>query len=163
MKGITHCIWFDNEAEEAAKFYTSIFKDGKIGRINHYTDEGKEIHGQPAGKVMTVEFSFGGQNYLGLNGGKIPGMERNFMHSIVVNCESQAEIDHYWDALLAGGGKPVECGWLTDRFGVSWQVVPVQLTEMMSDKDVNKVKRVTNAFLKMKKFDLAELKRAYAG
>lgn len=161
MPKISHCLWFDRQAEEAAKFYTSVFKGGKIGKISHYTDEGTEIHGMPEGLAMVVEFEILGQKYLALNGGPIFKFNESF--SIVVNCESQDEIDYYYKSLLEGGGEESQCGWLKDRFGVSWQITPTVLAEMMLDRDVEKVKRVTQAFLQMKKYDIAALKRAYEG
>ena len=160
MKGISHCLWFDNEAEEAVKFYTSIFKNSKVGKIARYNGEGKEIHGQPEGKVMTVEFELEGVKYVALNGGPIFKFNESF--SIMVNCESQSEIDYYWNA-LSKGGKEVQCGWLQDKFGLSWQIVPDVLAKMVADPDVTKSQRVTHAFLRMKKFDIAALQRAYEG
>lgn len=161
MKGISNCLWFDNEAEPAAKFYTSLFKNSKLGKIARYTSEGKEIHGQSEGKVMTVEFEIEGVKYIGLNGG--PVFKQSEAFSIVVNCESQEEIDHYWNAFIDGGGKASQCGWLRDKFGVSWQITPTILGKMVSDPDPVKAARVTKAFLKMKKFNIAELQKAYDG
>ncbi len=162
LKGqkITPHLWFDNEAEAAANFYVSVFKDSRIGRISHYVKAGFEVHGQPEGKVMTVEFELEGQKFIALNGG--PVFKFNEAISIIVNCENQAEVDYYWGKLTAGG-TIVQCGWLKDKFGVSWQVVPTVLAEMLRDKDVKKVERVTNAFLKMKKFDIAALEKAFKG
>jgi predicted 3-demethylubiquinone-9 3-methyltransferase (glyoxalase superfamily) len=160
MSTISHCLWFDGKAEQAAKFYTSIFKNGKIGKIARYGKEGFEIHGQPEGTVMTVEFEIDGMKYLGLNGGPIFKFTEAF--SIVVNCDTQEEIDYFWGKLTQGG-QEVECGWLKDQFGVSWQINPKILGEMLSDPDPRKVGRVTEAFLKMKKFDIAALRRAFEG
>jgi predicted 3-demethylubiquinone-9 3-methyltransferase (glyoxalase superfamily) len=162
MSKISHCLWFDREAEEAAKFYVSVFKDGKMGKVIHYsTDEGQEIHGMPKGLVMTAEFEIGGHKYVALNGGPI--FKHNESFSIVVTCENQEEIDYYWEKLMSGGGEESQCGWLKDRFGVSWQVTPAILQKMMSDPDLVKVRRVLHAFLRMKKYDIAALERAYAG
>ena len=160
MQKISHCLWFDRQAEDAAKFYTSVFKGGKIGKVTHYTEEGFEIHGMPTGTVMTVDFEIMGQKYMALNGGPI--FKFNEAFSIVVNCENQDEIDYYWKN-LSKGGQEIECGWLKDQFGLCWQIVPTVLSQMLSDPDQKKVKRVTHAFLKMKKFDIAELKKAYEG
>lgn len=160
MPKISHCLWFDRQAAEAAKFYVSIFKDGKLGKISYYSDEGFEIHGMPKGLAMVVEFEIAGQSYLALNGGSIFHFNESF--SIVVNCENQDEIDYYWKRLTDGGSE-VECGWLKDRFGVSWQITPTVLAEMMTDPDPEKVRRVTHAFLRMKKFDIRALESAYRG
>ena len=160
MQKITPCLWFDKEAEEAANFYTSIFKNSKIGRIIRYGEEGKEIHGQDAGTVMTVEFEINGQNYVGLNGG--PVFKFNEAVSFMVSAETQEEIDYYWEKLSAVP-EAEQCGWLKDQFGLSWQIVPETMDEMMADKDPERVARVTEAFLKMKKFNLAELENAYQG
>lgn len=161
MKGLSHCLWFDKEAEEAAKLYTSIFKNSKIKKTARYNGEGKEIHGQDEGKVMTVEFEIEGQNYVALNGG--PVFTPNESYSVVVNCENQQEIDYYWDAFIKSGGKESECGWLKDKFGVSWQITPTVLGEMIADPDIKKSQRVTAAFLKMKKFNIVELVKAFEG
>jgi predicted 3-demethylubiquinone-9 3-methyltransferase (glyoxalase superfamily) len=157
---ISHCLWFDRQAEDAAKFYVSVFKDGRLGQVTRYTEEGFEIHGMPKGTVMSIEFEIAGQRYVALNGG--PLFRHSEAFSIVVNCETQEEIDRYW-AALTQGGEEVQCGWLKDRFGVSWQVTPTILREMMADRDPEKVRRVTHAFLRMKKYDIAALKRAYEG
>lgn len=158
---LSHCLWFDSQAEDAAKFYTSIFKNSKIGKVARYGAEGFEIHGQPEGKVMTVDFEIEGLKYVALNGG--PLFKFNESVSIMVNCESQDEIDYYWKALTADGGQEIQCGWLKDKFGVPWQVVPNILGKLVSDPDPKKSQRVTKAFLQMKKFDIAELQRAYNG
>jgi predicted 3-demethylubiquinone-9 3-methyltransferase (glyoxalase superfamily) len=160
MVNISHCLWFDKEAEDAAKFYTSIFKGGKILNVSRYGKEGHEIHGQPEGKVMVAEFEILGQKYLALNGG--PLFKHSEAFSIVVTCDTQEEIDYYWEKLKADGGHEVECGWLKDKFGVSWQVTPRALSEMLTGPR-EQAERVTAAFMKMKKFDIAELKRAFAG
>lgn len=154
------CLWYDNEAEAAAKHYTGIFKDSSIGRISRYSKEGYEFHKKPEGTAMTVEFSLNGMNFIALNGG--PQFKFNEAASIVVNCESQEEIDHYWNALTRGGEEG-PCGWLKDKFGVSWQIVPTILPVYLSDPDPVRSQRVTAAFLKMKKFNIAALQKAYDG
>ena len=162
MQKITSCLWFDNQAEDAARFYTSIFKNSRIGRISRYGKEGKEIHKQPEGTAMTVEFELEGQTFTGLNGG--PVFKFNEAVSFQVHCETQEEIDYYWEKLSAGGDKNAQqCGWLKDRFGLSWQVVPRILGELMTDPDPEKSQRVMKAVLQMKKLDLPEIKRAYEG
>ncbi|RBL90651.1 VOC family protein [Chitinophaga flava] len=158
---ITPCLWFDKEVEEAVKFYTGIFPNSSIGRISYYTKEGFEIHHMPEGTVLTVEFTLDGQEFMALNGG--PLFRFNEAVSFVVNCENQEEIDYYWEKLRVGGDpKSEQCGWLKDQFGLSWQVVPVQLGDMMTDKDINRVNRVMAAIFKMKKMDLRALEEAYA-
>jgi predicted 3-demethylubiquinone-9 3-methyltransferase (glyoxalase superfamily) len=162
MQKISSCLWFDKEAEDAAKFYTSVFKNSRIGKMSRYGKEGFEIHQQPEGKVMTVEFELEGQKFLGLNGGPIFKFSEAI--SFVVNCDSQEEVDHYWDKLNEGGDpKSQQCGWLKDKFGLSWQVVPTILSELLSDPDKQKAGRVMNAMLQMKKLDIAALKQAYNG
>jgi predicted 3-demethylubiquinone-9 3-methyltransferase (glyoxalase superfamily) len=157
---INPCLWFDTEAEEAAKFYCSVFKNSRISKVSRYVNEGQEIHGKPAGSVMAVEFELDGQKFAALNGG--PRFKFDEAISFQVHCKDQAEVDYFWDKLSAGG-KEVACGWLKDRFGLSWQVVPGVLYDMLMDPDQDKVKRVTKAFLHMKKFDIAALKRAFDG
>ena len=157
---INPCLWFDTEAEEAAKFYCSVFKNSRISKVSRYVNEGQEIHGKPAGSVMAVEFELDGQKFAALNGG--PQFKFDEAISFQVHCKDQAEVDYFWDKLSAGG-KEVACGWLKDRFGLSWQVVPGVLYDMLLDPDQEKVKRVTKAFLRMKKFDIAALKRAFDG
>jgi predicted 3-demethylubiquinone-9 3-methyltransferase (glyoxalase superfamily) len=157
---INPCLWFDTEAEDAAKFYCSIFKNSKMGKVSRYVDEGQEIHGKPAGSVMAVEFELEGQKFAALNGG--PHFKFDEAISFQIGCESQDEIDYFWKA-LSDGGSEGPCGWLKDKFGLSWQVVPTVLYDMLVDPDHAKVKRVTHAFLHMKKFDIAELKRVFAG
>jgi predicted 3-demethylubiquinone-9 3-methyltransferase (glyoxalase superfamily) len=162
MKKITPCLWFDSNAEEAANFYTSIFKNSKIGKISRYGKEGYEIHGKPAGTVLTVEFELNGQTFTALNGG--PVFKFNEAISFQVNCESQSELDYYWDKLSQGGDeKAQQCGWLKDKYGVSWQIVPVVLAEMMQDKNAEKSERVMKALLQMKKLDIKTLEQAYNG
>jgi len=160
MKGLTTCLWFENQAEEAARFYTSVFRNGKLGGITRYGDSGAKVSGRPKGSVMTVEFEAAGQKFLGLNGG--PEFKFNEAVSFVVNCEDQEEIDEYWAKLSAGGREGV-CGWLTDKFGLSWQVSPAELERMLQDKDPAKAERVMAAVLTMKKLDLESLRRAYRG
>ncbi|WP_315837552.1 VOC family protein [Bradyrhizobium prioriisuperbiae] len=152
-KKITTSLWFDGNAEEAANFYTSIFKDSKITRISRYGDAGPG----PKGSVMVVAFELNGQSFIGINGG--PHFKFSPAISLMINCDTQQELDHYWDSLLAGGA-PSQCGWLTDKFGLSWQVVPSIMNELMSDAD--KANRVMAAVMKMVKLDIAELQRAAA-
>lgn len=156
---ITPCLWFDSEAEDAAKFYVSVFENSKIGTVNRYGDEGREIHGKKPGSVMVVEFEINGQKFTALNGG--PQFKFDEAVSFQVQCETQKEIDYFWSR-LAEGGQEGPCGWLKDRFGLSWQVFPAVLPRMLSDPDRNKADRVMKAFLQMKKFDIAALERAYA-
>jgi len=157
---ITPFLWFDSQAEEAASFYVSIFKQSRIGAITRYDDEGSKAAGRPKGSVMTVEFELDGQKFTALNGG--PHFKFTEAISLVVNCDDQKEVDHFWGKLSAGG-QEVQCGWLRDRFGLSWQVVPTALIEMLQDKDPEKSKRTMAAMLKMKKLDVDALKRAYDG
>jgi predicted 3-demethylubiquinone-9 3-methyltransferase (glyoxalase superfamily) len=145
-------LWFENQAEEAARFYTSIFRDAKLGAIAHYPEGSPG----PAGQVMTVEFRIEGQDFVALNGG--PQFKFTEAISFVVQCEDQDEIDYYWERLLADGGKPQQCGWLKDRFGVSWQVVPTRLERFFGD--ANKARRVMPALLKMVKLDIRQLEEA---
>ena len=153
------CLWFDGKAEEAARFYASVFKNSKIGTITRYDEEGARASGQPKGSVMTVSFELDGQEFLGLNGG--PLFKFTEAMSLVVKCETQEEVDHFWQGLTADGGQEVQCGWLKDRFGVPWQIVPTVLPEMLQDRDPEKSRRVMAAMLTMKKLDIAALKRAY--
>ncbi len=158
---IAPCLWFDNQAEEAATFYTSIFSNAKIAKVSHYTEAGQEIHNRPPGSVMTVEFELDGQSFTALNGG--PVFKFNEAISFQINCDTQEEIDYYWEKLRQGGDpKAEQCGWLKDKYGVSWQVVPRIMGELMSDSDPGKAGRVMNAMLPMKKLDIAELERAAA-
>ena len=159
---ITPCLWFDDQALPAAEFYTSIFKKSKIGKISRYGEAGREIHGKPAGSVMTVAFELDGQAFTALNGG--PVFRFTEAISLQIDCESQKEVDYYWDKLSEGGDdKAQQCGWLKDRYGLSWQVVPRALIELMSDPDPEKSGRVMEAMLQMKKIDIAGLERAAAG
>src|SRR5882762_1614299 len=157
MQKITPFLWFDNQAEEAVKFYASIFKKSKIGKIARYDKAGEKAAGRPAGSVMTIEFEIEGQTFTALNGGPI--FKFNESVSFVVNCKTQAEVDYYWKKLTAGGGKQVQCGWLKDKFGVPWQIVPTILGELLSSKDAAKSQRVMEAMLKMVKLDIKKLKQ----
>jgi predicted 3-demethylubiquinone-9 3-methyltransferase (glyoxalase superfamily) len=162
IQRISPCLWFDNQAEDAARFYTAIFKNSRIGRISRYGEAGKEIHRKPAGTVMTVEFELDGQTFTALNGG--PLFKFNEAISFQVNCETQEEVNDYWEKLSAGGdAKAQQCGWLKDRYGVSWQVVPTILPDLIKDPDSEKSRRAMEAMLKMKKLDIDALKRAYSG
>lgn len=155
------CLWFDNQAEEAANYYTSIFKDSKIGRIARYGKAGFEVHGRPEGSVMTVEFEVNGMRFTALNGG--PLFKFNESVSIEVHCATQAEVDYYWEKLGAGGDpKAQQCGWLKDKYGLSWQIVPEGLVEMVIEP-TEKGQRAMSAMLKMKKLDIAVLRKAYDG
>jgi predicted 3-demethylubiquinone-9 3-methyltransferase (glyoxalase superfamily) len=159
---IVPSLWFDSDGEQAATFYTGIFKNSKIRKITRYGAAGFEIHQRPAGSVMTVEFEIDGQPFTALNGG--PHFKFNEAISFQVMCETQEEIEYFWDRLSEGGDeKAKQCGWLKDKFGVSWQVVPTVLEALMTDPDPSKAERTMTAMLKMKKLDIAELKRANAG
>jgi len=160
MQRITPFLWFDNQAEEAAKFYVSVFKNSKVGSVARYNEEGSKVAGRPKGSVMTVDFELDGQPFTALNGG--PTFKFTEAISFVVHCETQAEVDHFWQKLTSGG-QEVQCGWLKDRFGVSWQVVPNALIEMLQDKDPQKSNRVMTAMLKMKKIEIDALRKAYDG
>lgn len=155
---ITNCLWFNNEAEDAAKLYTSIFRNSSLGAITRFGKEGFEFHRKPEGSVMTVSFYLDGQEFLGLNGG--PLFKFNEAMSLIVNCENQDEIDHYWYK-LSEGGKEGQCGWLTDRFGVSWQVVPVNWIAMMNNPDKKRTSKVMEKVFQMKKFQLDILEKAF--
>jgi predicted 3-demethylubiquinone-9 3-methyltransferase (glyoxalase superfamily) len=157
---ITPCLWFDTQAEEAANFYVSIFKDSTIRSVNRYSKAGTEIHGKPAGSVMAVEFEIEGQKFVSLNGG--PQFTFTEAVSFQIHCRDQSEVDYFWRRLTAGG-KEVACGWLKDKFGLSWQVVPTQLFELLSSGDAAKTERVTAAFMQMKKLDIAKLQRVFDG
>jgi predicted 3-demethylubiquinone-9 3-methyltransferase (glyoxalase superfamily) len=158
IKGITSCLWFDKEAEDAAKLYCSVFKNSKMGKVMRYGKEGFEIHRQPEGKVMTIDFELEGAKFVALNGG--PQFKFSEAISFQIHCETQEEIDYYWSRLTADGGQGGPCGWLKDKFGLSWQVVPTALIDILSGSDTAKAQRVTKAFLKMKKFDIAAFKSA---
>ena len=162
MQRITPNLWFDTRAEEAANFYISIFPNSKITGISHYGEANSKVSGMKKGTVMTVTFELDGQQMMALNGG--PVFKFNEAVSLVVNCMTQDEIDHYWVSLSQDGDPKTQiCGWLKDRYGVSWQVVPIALGEMMQDVDIAKTDRVMAALLKMKKLDIATLKKAYLG
>ncbi len=160
MQKITPFLWFDDKAEEAVKFYTSIFENSKIGKIARYDEAGEKASGRPRGSVMTVEFQLEGQQFVALNGG--PQFKFTEAISFVVNCETQEEVDYYWEKLSAGG-KEVQCGWLKDKYGLSWQIVPTVLGKLVSDKDAAKSQRVMQAMLKMVKLDVKKLKQAAKG
>jgi predicted 3-demethylubiquinone-9 3-methyltransferase (glyoxalase superfamily) len=162
MTDITPCLWFDGEAEDAARFYTGIFPNSKITSISHYGEAGREVHGQPAGKVLTVAFELDGRPFTALNGG--PQFKFNEAVSFQIPCRNQEEIDYYWDKLTAGGdARAQQCGWLKDRYGLSWQVFPAAVMDMLQDQDRKKADRVMQAVMEMRKMDLAALERAYAG
>ncbi|MES2221598.1 MAG: VOC family protein [Acidobacteriota bacterium] len=158
MQKITTFLWFDDNAEEAANFYSSIFKNSKIKTITRYREAAANASGRPAGSVMTVVFQLDGQEFIALNGG--PHFHFSEAISLVVNCDSQAEIDEYWEKLSAGGQES-QCGWLKDKYGLSWQVVPARIERWLSDKDPEKSARVMNAVLQMRKLDLQTLQDAY--
>ncbi|GGZ78174.1 MULTISPECIES: VOC family protein [Streptomyces rochei group] len=155
--GFTTCLWFDGRAEEAARFYVSLFENSALGAVTRYP-EGAH---QPAGTVLTVDFTANGQRFVALNGG--PEFRFNEAISFQITCDDQKEVDHYWAELTEGGGEEGPCGWLKDRFGVSWQVVPGRLEEMFRDPDPTKVARANQAMMTMRKLDIAALEKAYAG
>jgi predicted 3-demethylubiquinone-9 3-methyltransferase (glyoxalase superfamily) len=158
---LTPCLWFDTQAEDAARFYVSVFKNGRLGRISHYGKEGHEVHQKPDGMVMTVEFEIDGQPFMALNGG--PNFKFSEAVSFVINCETQEEVDYFWSKLTSGGGQDGPCGWLKDKFGLSWQVVPTVLPELLMDANSAKSSRAMRALLQMKKLNIADLQRAHAG
>jgi len=159
---ISPCLWFDDQAEDAVRFYTGIFKDSKINAISRYPDAGQEIHGRPAGSVMVVDFELNGQPFTALNGG--PHFKFNEAISFQIECATQEEVDYYWEKLGEGGDPNAQqCGWLKDKFGLSWQVVPTGMVEMLNDPDPAKSRRAFAAMLQMKKLDLASLRRAFKG
>jgi predicted 3-demethylubiquinone-9 3-methyltransferase (glyoxalase superfamily) len=161
-QSLVPCLWFDTQAEEAARFYTSVFKNSKIGTISRYSDAGREVHGRAAGSVMTVEFELNGQKFTALNGG--PHFKFNEAISFQIMCKDQEEVDYYWNKLSQGGDPAAQqCGWLKDKFGLSWQVIPTPILGMLTDPDQEKADRAMEAMLQMKKLDLAELERAYEG
>ena len=160
VQKITPCLWFDHQAAEAAQFYVSLFKNSAMGTVARYGKEGHEVHGRPEGSVMTVSFRLEGQEFTALNGG--PHFKFTEAISFVVKCEMQDEVDHYWNALSAGGdARAQQCGWLKDRYGVSWQIVPSALFEMLAGAGGEQAGRVMQAMLQMKKLDLPALRRAY--
>ena len=156
-KKIKTFLWFDGQAEEAAEFYCSIFPNSKITAVSRYPEGGP----REAGMVMTVSWVLDGEEFTGINGG--PEFKFNESVSFAIECDTQEEIDYYWDKLLAGGGKPVQCGWLKDRYGLSWQIVPRALIDLITGSDTDKAKRAFGAMLEMKKLDIAKLERAAAG
>ena len=162
IQRITPCLWFDDQAEEAVNYYLSIFRNSKIVNVARYGEAGHEIHGRPAGTVMTIAFELDGQAFTALNGG--PVFKFNEAVSLQVNCETQDQVDYYWERLTAGGDeKAQQCGWLKDKYGLSWQVVPIALADLIKDPDSVRSQRVTEAMLRMKKLDIEQLKRVYNG
>ena len=162
IQKITPCLWFDSQAEDAAKFYVSVFPNSAVGAVTRYGKEGFEVHGRPEGSVLTVSFRLEGQEFTALNGG--PHFKFSEAISFVVRCETQAEVDRYWDKLGEGGDeRGRQCGWLKDKYGVSWQIVPAALFEMMAGRDDRASERVMRAMLQMTKLDLATLRQAYEG
>jgi predicted 3-demethylubiquinone-9 3-methyltransferase (glyoxalase superfamily) len=159
MQKITPFLWFDDQAEEAVNFYASIFRNSKIGRIFRYTEETAEKTGRPVGSVLTIEFEIEGQNFVALNGG--PLFKFNESISFVVNCKTQDEVDYFWERFTADGGEESACGWLKDKFGVSWQIVPTVLIDMLHDTDGEKSGRVMQAMMQMRKLDIKTLKDTY--
>jgi predicted 3-demethylubiquinone-9 3-methyltransferase (glyoxalase superfamily) len=157
---ITPCLWFDTEAEEAANFYCSVFDNSRITYVSRYGEEGHEVHGKLAGSVMVVQFELGGQKFIAMNGG--PQFKFDEAVSFQIHCADQKEVDYYWEKLTEGGTE-VACGWLKDKFGLCWQVVPAVLYEMLTDKDYAASQRVMKAFMQMKKYDIAALQRAFEG
>jgi predicted 3-demethylubiquinone-9 3-methyltransferase (glyoxalase superfamily) len=161
LKALRPCLWFDNQAEEAARFYCAIFKNSKIKGDSHYGNEGQEIHGRKPGSVMVVEFEIDGHPFIALNGG--PMYKFTEAISLSLDCRDQEEVDYYSSRLTAGGGAQDRCGWVKDKFGLSWQVVPVQLPAMLGDPDRKRADRVMKAMLQMHKLDIAKLQEAYNG
>ena len=162
LQKISPCLWFDNQAEEAARYYVSIFKNSSVGAITHYGKEGHDIHGQPEGRVLTVAFVLDGVEFLALNGG--PQFKFNEAVSLVVYCDSQQEVDYFWDRLGAGGDPGAQqCGWLKDRYGLSWQIVPTEVMDMWKSGVSVKSERAMKAMMQMKKLDIAALQKAYDG
>ncbi len=161
MQKITPFLWFDSNAEEAVNFYVSVFKNSKVGKVTHYNEASSQAAGRPAGSVMTMEFQLEGQNFVAINGG--PHFKFTEAISFVVDCETQEEVDYFWEKLTAAGGQESQCGWLKDKYGLSWQITPRVLIEMIGDKDPQKAQRVMAAMLQMKKIDIPTLRRAYDG
>lgn len=158
MQRITPCLWFDNQAEEAVKFYISVFKNSKILTVARYGEAGAKVSGRPKGSVMTVTFKLDGQEFMALNGGPI--FKFTEAVSFIVNCRTQREVDRYWEKLSEGGQKG-QCGWLKDKYGLSWQIVPAMMDKMLQDNDTEKLERVMKAVLQMRKPDIKTLKQAY--
>ena len=159
MEPLVACLWFDNEAEDAATLYTSVFPNSKIVTTARYPEAAEEVSGKMAGSVMTVEFEINGRRFVALNGG--PQFKFNESVSFMISCANQEEVDYYWERLTEGGEESM-CGWLKDRFGLSWQVVPRQLTELLGSGNQAGVEAVTSAFMEMRKLDIAALERAYS-
>jgi predicted 3-demethylubiquinone-9 3-methyltransferase (glyoxalase superfamily) len=158
MQKITTCLWFDNQVEEAVNFYASVFKNSKIGRILRYDSASAEASGQPEGSILTIEFELMGREFIALNGGPI--FKFNESVSLVVNCDSQEEVDYYWNALTANGGVESQCGWLKDKYGLSWQITPTRLVDLINDKDTAKAHRAMQAMLEMRKIDIQTIEDA---
>jgi predicted 3-demethylubiquinone-9 3-methyltransferase (glyoxalase superfamily) len=162
IQKIAPCLWFDSQAEEAAKFYCGVFTNSRIVKVSHYTKAGQEVHGRPPGSVLTVAFELDGRPFTALNGG--PVFQFSEAVSFQVMCDTQEELDYYWEKLGAGGDKKAhQCGWLKDKYGLSWQVIPTVLPEMLTDPDTAKAERAMSAMMQMKKLDIAGLKRAFDG
>lgn len=162
MQKITPFLWFDNQAEEAINFYTAIFKNSIIGNISRYDDAAAAASGRPKGSIMTASFQLNGQEFIALNGG--PHFKFNEAISFMVNCETQEEVDYYWEKLSEGGDEKAQmCGWLKDKFGLSWQIVPTILNKLLQDRDAGKSQKVMQAMLQMKKISIEDLKKAYQG
>jgi predicted 3-demethylubiquinone-9 3-methyltransferase (glyoxalase superfamily) len=162
LRDIAPCLWFDDQAEEAAQFYTSIFPNSRVVRVSRYGEAGREIHQKPAGSVLAVDFELDGQEFTALNGG--PHFRFNEAISLQVRCETQEDVDYFWEKLSAGGDEKAQmCGWLKDRFGVSWQVVPTIVSELIRDHESDASQRAMSALLRMKKLDIEQLRRAYVG
>ncbi len=158
MQKFTINLWFDSQAEEAVQFYTSIFPDSKVGRTVYFSQEGFEYHGKPEGSICTIEFELNGSSFLALNGG--PDFRFNEAISIIVHCDTQEDVDYYWDKLSQGGDPAAQqCGWLKDKYGVSWQIVPTTFTENLSSQDKNTVEKTWKAIFNMKKLEISELKK----
>jgi predicted 3-demethylubiquinone-9 3-methyltransferase (glyoxalase superfamily) len=159
---ITPCLWFNAQAEEAVDFYLTVFNNASKGRVSYYSSEGQEIHGMQPESVLTIEFDLEGQTFLALNGG--PDFKFNEAVSFIINCKDQAEVDYYWDKLKEGGDEKAQiCGWLKDKFGVSWQVTPTIVADMLQDKDSAKTSRMMAKLMKMRKLDVKELQDAFDG
>jgi predicted 3-demethylubiquinone-9 3-methyltransferase (glyoxalase superfamily) len=154
------CLWFDNQAEEAVNFYTSIFKNSSVNQVNRYGKEHVKMYGKQEGDVMNIDFMLNGIKFIALNGG--PDFTFNEAISVMIYCDTQEEVDHYWKALTQDGEES-NCGWLKDKYGISWQIVPNILQKYLTDGDIEKRNRVHNSFLKMRKFDIAKLEEAYMG
>ncbi|HEX7879131.1 MAG TPA: VOC family protein [Candidatus Eisenbacteria bacterium] len=162
FKRFTTCLWFDHQAEEAAKFYTSIFRNSRITDVFRYSEVGQEVHGRPPGSVMVANFDLDGQSFMALNGG--PAFKFNEAVSIIINCDTQDEVDYYWEKLGAGGDpRAQQCGWLKDKYGLSWQVTPNGMEEMLRDENSPGAKRAFAAMMEMKKLDIGELEKAFRG